>query len=151
MSYFDNYQNHVDKLADVLSEHSLAHKFDRSKYPITLTISQDVSIEAQMALYTEADGSLSSRDAVLRFIFKMDSLEIQTNSRLVISDKLMNKIKGLAKKMHYSYLQAFFAERMQGGEDCDRESTPDDDADPDEDDASFDGFYEASDEDGAED
>lgn len=107
--YFIGVRALEDKLAEVLAEKNLLHVMDKSKYPITLTVTQNQAPDAQMEIFDTTDGSLSSKDSVLRFIFNLDGIEIQTNSRLVISDALMNKIKGLAKKIHAAYVHAYFA------------------------------------------
>lgn len=112
MNIYANVAQIENKLAETLAENNLVHTFRTRSYPVVLTISQDASPEAQVALFESSDGSVSSRDAKLRLIFELDGLKIQTDSRLVISDALMNKIKGLAKKLHYAYVQAFFADRI---------------------------------------
>jgi hypothetical protein len=98
-----------DKLAETLAEKNLLHVMDKNRYPITLTVTQNQAPDAQMELYDTTDGHLSSQDSVLRFVFHLDRLEIQTNSRLVIDDKFMNKIKGQAKKIHALHVHAYFA------------------------------------------
>lgn len=115
MDYYANVQKLENKLSEILCAYNLLFRFNTNKYPIVLTIYQDVSPEAQTELFSVDDGNVSSRDSKIQFIFKLDSFEIQTNSRVVISDALMGKIKGVAKKLHYSYLQAFFAEYMNAG------------------------------------
>lgn len=96
-----------------------------------------------MALFESTDGSVSSRDAKLRLIFELDGLKIQTSSRLVLTDALMNKIKGLAKKLNSAYKEAFFADRIGVVEDVNPPGEPADDGD-DEDTTSgkFDGFFD---------
>lgn len=135
-----------NKLAETLAENHLVHTFRTRSYPVVLIISQDVSPEAQIAIFEDADSSISSRDAKLRLIFELDGLKIQTDSRLVISDALMNKIKGLAKKLNSAYKEAFFADRIGMTESVSTPVEPADDGDG-EDDASseFDGFFDGVD------
>lgn len=109
MDFFENVKTLEHKLGETLTEHKLIYQFKTDRYPITLTVAQDQDVGAQMELYSNAEGSVSSADAVLRLIFKLDSLEIQTNSRLVMSDQLMNKIKNLGKKLKDAYAYAYFA------------------------------------------
>ena len=136
----------ANKLAETLAENHLVHTFRTRSYPVVLLISQDVSPEAQIAIFEDADSSISSRDAKLRLIFELDGLKIQTDSRLVISDALMNKIKGLAKKLNSAYKEAFFADRVGMVESVSTSVEPEDDGDG-EDDASseFDGFFDGVD------
>lgn len=111
MDFYSNVRSLETKLADALVEHNLLHKLKTESYPITLTVTQNQTPAAQMELYSTTDGSVSSNDAVLKFTFKLDTLEIRTDNRFVISDALMNKIKGLAKKIYAAYTAAYFAEQ----------------------------------------
>lgn len=111
MDFYSNVRSLETKLADALVEHNLLHKLKTERYPITLTVTQNQTPEAQMELFSTNDGSISSSDAVLQFTFKLDALEIRTDNRFVISDALMNKVKGLAKKIYAAYTAAYFAEQ----------------------------------------
>ena len=111
MNYYSQVRELEDKLAKVLAEHKLLYKFQTDKYPITLTVKQNQAPDAQMELYAMNDGSISSQDSVLKFIFKLDEIEVQTNSRLVMTDALMSKIKGIGKKLRDAYCHAYFADR----------------------------------------
>lgn len=158
MDFYKDFNTQADKLAETLADVNLLHTFDTKKYPITLTVRQNKAPDAQMELFTTTDGSISAQDSVLRLIFKLDELEIQTDSRFVISDSLMTKIKSAAKKLHYSYLQAYFADRrntermdLYGDPDeCGKdEPAGDDAAEPADDGEAFAGFYGDETEDGA--
>lgn len=149
MDYFVFERELEDKLASVLAEKSLLHTLDKYAYPITLTVLQNQAEDAQMSLYASADGSISSHDSVLRFVFKLDGLEVQTDSRFVIGDAFLSKVKGLAKKIHYAYLQAYFAATVSCRGPMKDHTEELDDDDPD--DGSFDGFYSVPYEDGTED
>ena len=142
--YFIGVRTLEDKLAELLAEKNLLHVLDRSRYPITLTVTQNQTPDAQMEIWASADGSTSSRDSVLRFIFHLDDLEIQTSSRLVISDSLMNKIKTQAKKIHAAYVHAYFASTVDQIRAFSRETRREElEADAETED--FSGFYDAED------
>lgn len=115
MDYYIDYKTHEGKLDKLLTEHGLVYTFRTGDHPITLTISRNAAPEEQMSMLL-VEGSTSSPGSKLVFIFDLDSIEVNTYERLVISDKLFTKIKGLAKKMYDSYCHAFFAEsRSTGG------------------------------------
>lgn len=120
MKMFQETQEKLDKL---LAENSLVGTFDCDSYPIFLSVGQNMDPSEQMALFSEAEDGVSARDSRLRLIFKDGDILIRTDSRLIISDDLMGKIKNYAKKLHYLYLQAFHhglhvgAERTSFGED----------------------------------
>lgn len=131
MDFYASARKHEDKLSEILGEHNFRFKFQTDQYPITLTISQSQDVGAQMEIYSNAEGSISSMDAILRYIFKLDDIEIQTSGRLVMDLKLMSKINGVVKKWDAAYKAAFFADvrRVQFTR---RENLPEDDYDEDE-------------------
>ena len=107
---FDSIKEKLDKL---LCDNCLVGEFHCNSYPIYLSISQDVSPAAQMELYDTSDAGVSARDSRLLFIFQDASILVRTDSRMIIPDDLMSKIKGLAKKMHYMHLQIYFRTQME--------------------------------------
>lgn len=139
MSYYTNANEIEGKIGKVLAKEGLVYTFKTSQYPITLIISQSQSPAAQMSFMETGDDGVSSKDAALRFIFELDGLKIHTSSRLIITDELMSKLKGLAKKLHAAYVHAYFADNVHDyGEttacndaddpnDADDTETPEDD------------------------
>lgn len=111
MNYYASLAPLEDKLATILNDEGMVFTLKTDKYPIVLTVSPNASPAAQMDLFS-ADGGASSMDALMQFIFRLDGLEIRTNNRFVISDSLMSKIKGQAKKIHHAFLECFFAEQI---------------------------------------
>lgn len=111
MNYYKNLAALEDKLTATLNDEGLLFALDTSKYPITLTVSHNKSPAAQMEFFSAGE-SISSTDAMLKFIFKLDALEIRVDNRFIISDALMSKIKGQAKKIHHAFLEGFFAEQI---------------------------------------
>lgn len=114
--YYANLVTLENKLGEILNNEGMVFTLRTDRYPITLTISPNASPSAQMALFSMNDGS-SSTDSLMQFIFKLDALEIRTDNRFVISDALMSKIKGQAKKIHHAFLEGFFAERISVWQD----------------------------------
>lgn len=108
-NYFSEFSIIDDKLVEVLEANQLIRKFNTDKYPITMTISPNVSLDAQMTMHSIAEDGVSSEDAKLVFTFPVGEIGIRMVGRLIISDALMSKIKSFAKKMHYLYLQGMFA------------------------------------------
>ena len=114
MDYFALERKLEDKLAKTLADEGLLHRMNTASEPITLTIYPNAAPDAQMELYATRDDSISSPDASMQLIFAQGGLRIQTNERLVLSDSLLGKIKGLAKKIHYAYVHAEFAASRAG-------------------------------------
>lgn len=141
-NYYTSANALEDKLAEILAEKNLLHVMDKSRYPITLTVTQNQSPEAQMELFYTTDGSMSSRDSILRLVFDIDGLEIQTNNRLVIDEKFMNKIKNQAKKIHAAYVHAFFASTISSLRTVKEEKKVENET---ADNSQFAGFYEEKD------
>ena len=113
MNYFVIAKELEEKLADILADRKLLHTLDTKHYPITLTITQNQTPDAQMELLCMNDGSRSSQDSILRFVFDLEGLDVHTHNRFVVDDAFMTKIKGMAKKIHYAYLQAYFADTIE--------------------------------------
>jgi hypothetical protein len=112
MSYFTTAADIDEKLGDLLFEHNLMHEFKTARHPIVLEVFPDASPAGQMEMFANADGPVSSCDARLRLVFAIDGkIEIRTDNRIVLSDTLLNKIKGLGKKYLAAYTYGFFAER----------------------------------------
>ena len=113
MSFFKAFNEQSNKLAKVLDENGLLHTFSTKTYPMTLTISQNQDPEAQMALYEQDKGDISSSDAKLVLTFPVGEIGVRVYGRLCISDTLMGKIKNHAKKMRDLYLQGYYAAQMK--------------------------------------
>lgn len=113
MNYYRDVNDLKKKLDVLLAKNNLVCEFQTNSYPITLTVRQNQSPEAQLAIFDTTDGEVSSRDAVLRYSFQtMDGKpSIKTEKRLVIASDLLNKITNLAKKLHAAHVAAYYAER----------------------------------------
>ena len=111
--YFSEFETQQEKLEVLLEENDLLHEFDTERYPITLTIRPNITPDAQMALFDRAAEGVSSRDAALVFQFLVAEINVRVYGRLIISDALMSKIKGQAKKMLLLWLQADHATRAE--------------------------------------
>ena len=137
MDYFEIAKSLEEKLAGILAERNLLHTFDHRHHPMTLTVTQNQTPDAQMEIFIGTDGPLSSQDSKLCFVFHLDALEIQTSNRLVIDDKMMGKIKGLAKKIEKAYKDAYFAYTINM-----RHGEPEPDEEAEDDAETFDGFFD---------
>lgn len=111
--YFSEFEVQQAKLEALLDDNNLLHEFATDAYPITLTIRPNVVPDAQMAMYAQATDGMSSRDAKLVFQFLVGEINVRVYGRLIISDALMSKIKGQAKKMLLLWLQGDHAARME--------------------------------------
>ena len=111
MDFYINSKAIEGKLGTLLAKDNLLYDFKTNTYPVTLTITQNRSPEAQMEIFDTNDGAVSSCDAVLRFVFDLDGVTIQTNDRLVIAADKLNKIKGMAIKLFHAYIEGYYAER----------------------------------------
>ena len=156
---FNNLSSKMDELCD---KQLMTYDFDRSGYPIVLTIRPQKSEGAQMEMFSQ-DRETCSADATLKYRFYTDGIEVKITGRLLLPDDIMNKFKSLAKKMVAAYLFGAFAEQRdleakiahnkRGFEDEDDCTETDDATEADE--ALFEGFFGGEDtedetEDGAE-
>lgn len=152
MSYFDRFNTQESKLESTLAEQYLLHKFDATSYPMTLTITQNQTPDAQMALFDQDTDGVSSQDAKLVLTFPVGEIGVRVYGRFIIPDALLSKIKNYGKKMRDLYLQADYARRMELSGRCystDAGGTVTESDDEDEEqatsenssDADFSGFY----------
>ena len=132
MNYFKEFEAIASKLNELLAENMLTYKFSTAAFPITLTITPDASMDAQMTMYEQSDDGMSSSDAKLVYSFKVNEIAVRVYGRLIITEALMNKIKGLAKKMHYVWLQCYFADsistdkpQVSSQDEADEDTEPD--------------------------
>lgn len=145
-NYFSDFNAVDNKLVELLEDNQLIRRFNTDRYPITLTISPNVSPEAQMVMYAAEDGAFS-RDARLTLSFPVGEIGVKVIGDLSISDALLNKIKGFAKKMHYLWLQGEYALQNEANRFSRVQPLPaDEEDDPDEDEDTmpneFAGFFD---------
>lgn len=140
MNYFKEFEAVATKLNELLAENMLTYKFSTAAFPITLTIMPDASMDAQMSMYEQAEDGVSSNDAKLVYSFKVGEIAVRVYGRIIMPDALMSKIKGLAKKMHYVWLQCYFAESIST--DTPKGAAVAEVADDTEPEDDFSGFYE---------
>lgn len=108
---FNTYKN---KLENTLEANGLIGTFVTDETPIMLTVTPNTVEAGQTSMFPDNDEDKSSLDAKLSLIFKDGAMFIKTDEKLVISENLMNKLKNLAKHMHYLYLQAAFESFING-------------------------------------
>ena len=137
MDFYTNVKKIENELGKFLAKHNLLHDFKTDTYPITLTITQDRSPEAQMEIFDTADGEVSSSDAVIRFKFNLEGTAFRTDERFVIKVDDYNKIKSLAVKLFHAYIEGYYAERRHPAKLC---LYGDPDLSPEETEGDFSGF-----------
>ncbi|MBQ9733935.1 MAG: hypothetical protein IJV74_06850 [Clostridia bacterium] len=113
MNYFEKFEAQEQKLENILEDKCLLHKFSTNTYPMYLTISQNQTPDAQMALYNQDTDGVSSQDAKLVLTFPVGEIGVRVYGRLIIPDQLLNKIKNCGKKMRDLWLQGDYARRME--------------------------------------
>ena len=104
-----DYQELEGKLEDTCIENQLEYSFETSKFPIVLRITPNFEQKNQMKMDIGKDSNFVNGEIQLIFA---DELTIKILNDFRIGDKLLNKIKNQAKKLHYIYLQMYFKERM---------------------------------------
>jgi len=112
MNYFEKFEAQEQKLENILDDKCLLHQFRTDTYPMYLTISQNQTPDAQMALYSQDSGGVSSQDAKLVLTFPVGEIGVRVYGRLIIPETLLNKIKNCGKKMRDLWLQGDYARRM---------------------------------------
>lgn len=108
MTFFEEAERLREKLDNLLAEDDMVLSIHET-YPLTLVISRNQAPEAQLTFLSAAEGNESAPDFSLRFIFRVEGLEVHTDKRMRMTDDQLTKIKGLAKKWHTAYTHAYFA------------------------------------------
>ena len=104
----DKYEGFRQKLENICDENGLLYTFSTEGYPITLTISPQQGIGAQISMLEMAeDKPFNSPDARIQFFMEDGDLIIKTSERFTLSEALFTKLKNLFLKMHFSFLQMF--------------------------------------------
>lgn len=129
MVEMDNLTALEHKLQGVCDDNGLIYQFLKKQYPVMLRILPDATLDMQMSLL-EQDTRPNPSGSSISYIFRGEGLLIRSTGGFELPEPIMNKLKNLAKKLHYAWLQVFFAQRM-----CDRAGPPaeafdDEDFDP---------------------
>lgn len=124
------YEAMLTKLEGLIEKHELVYKWDTSGKDVALTVRPAAVDGEQVSFIEDTNDGKSSSDAAISFIFKDGAVIINTAGKLFISESLINKLKTIAKKLHYLYLQVLREEYFAGGCDCVSCDREDDDREP---------------------
>lgn len=116
------------KLVKLLGSYGYKVDFEGSSYPVTFTVYPDLEAQGQTSMFDDENED-ALRDARLRLIFQDAGVLVETASTLRMPEELLNKVKNLAKKAHYLFLQMYFRARMtetkaQADTGCEPEALP---------------------------
>ncbi|MEG2526679.1 MAG: hypothetical protein RSA62_05610 [Oscillospiraceae bacterium] len=141
MNYFSPFQEVKEKLDDLIAEHHLVATWKMLDYPLRLIVYPNSSPEAQMTLLESSERTASS-NARLCYTFDLNQINVAIEGKLNLPDSLMNSIKTYAKKMHYLWLQGYFAAlKEENGATDSGESELEKSAEDAPSDVDFEGFY----------
>lgn len=115
-SIFDGY---IEKLAGVCDENDFVYELQKNHYPIILTIKPDSSMEAQISMM-EDDIGYNHTDSKIRFFFSEGKCTYKISDGFTIAESTFNKLKNLAKNIHFAWLQVFFRDEMERRRLCDK-------------------------------
>ena len=103
-----------EKIFKACRENDLEFSFESSKFPVVATISPDLEKLNQMSFDFGDDKQEKTNyiNGKIQFIFG-EELTMNILNDFRIEDKLLNKIKNLAKNLHYIYLQIYFREKTK--------------------------------------
>jgi hypothetical protein len=102
-------QEKLDKLCE---DNDLEYSFSKEDFPIIFTFRPMWEKAAQMRLDLGESELTTDPDARIELVFG-DELTLRSFGDFVIDDDQLNKIKNMAKKIHYLYLQLFFYKQKQ--------------------------------------
>lgn len=103
-----SYDNLNNKLQNILEENSLTGIFDTSSKTIELRVKPNKVAAEQISITPEDPEKVSSSDSQIRIMFEDGGITINIEGKIFISESLLNKLKNLAKKLNYVYLQMVY-------------------------------------------
>lgn len=109
----------IEKLENLMEKHDLVYELCTEK-EISMTV-KPKSLDAEQTSFIEDNEEKSSGDAAIKFIFRDGAITISTTGKLFITESLINKLKTMAKKLHYLFLQTYWEESQKcdaACEDC---------------------------------
>ena len=109
MNVHTNFAELENKLSAVCEENSLLYRFTHERDPIILTIEPDTSLDGQISMLEDGNYP-AAPGAAIQFIFRDGELSVRQKGSMELTDQILNKLKSIAKKMHYAWLQVFFHE-----------------------------------------
>lgn len=111
---YDNFMDQYEKIEKLCGDSKLELSLNNNDFPIVLTVKPQWENAAQERIeFQDVDDTpRSDPDAEIKFIFG-DELSISTSKDFLIDECLFNKIKNTAKKMHYAFLQFYFAQQKE--------------------------------------
>lgn len=104
------YEKEIQKANELAASCKLLNEWDTMQRDVTLTIRPD--IDDQTSFFGDERDDTDFQDALIRFIFRDGDLFIETDGKLELSDSVINKFKGIAKRMHYLFLQLYREEHI---------------------------------------
>ena len=111
-SEYSDFCDVYGKLTKLLSDYGYNVEFYGVGYPITFTVTPDMEAQGRSTMFDDEEDEAAAYGAQLRLIFQDSGVIVETAQRLKMPEELLNKVKSLAKKAHYLFLQAFFRARM---------------------------------------
>lgn len=104
-----------DKLLKVCKDNKLDIHIHYTEFPIVASIKPDLEDTDQLSFdIPRKDEVTNFVNGEIKFVFD-DELTMTVLNDFKIEDNLLNKIKGMVKKLHYIYLQIYFKRKMIGG------------------------------------
>lgn len=96
------------ELQDLCSENALTIDFDFN-HPINVTVRKSM----QVSLFKEVPN-----EAYLRFKFNVDLIDFEFVGNFKLEDKLFSKLASKIKKLHYIFLQEYYAQKNYRFKNC---------------------------------
>ena len=96
------------KLKGICEENDLQATFNRSGYPLTMTVRPLQDVAGQMSMLEKVeDNGYTSPAASIKFSYEDGAIKYTLSKEFVISDALFTKLKNLFRNLHDTWLQYF--------------------------------------------
>lgn len=111
-----DYGDLQDKILKVCKDNKLEIEIALTRFPVIATLRPDLEERDQLRFDTkDMEENTNFVSGEIRLIFE-EELTITVLNDFRIEDDLLNKIKGMVKKLHYIFLQIYFKQsKFKGG------------------------------------
>lgn len=111
-----DYGDLQDKILKVCKDNKLEIEIALTRFPVIATLRPDLEERDQLRFDTkDMEENTNFVSGEIRLIFE-EELTMTVLNDFRIEDDLLNKIKGMVKKLHYIFLQIYFKQSKFKGE-----------------------------------
>ena len=111
---FNETKSMLQAMTAYLYSVGLKGEFNYTRYPVQLRIEPDE--DQQLNIFTQKITKEHDKLPTVTFTLGINDISFKFDGKLDIAEAVFNRIKSYAKKLHYTWLQEYFAALVAGGQ-----------------------------------